>query len=231
VRLTVHVRTPTPALLQRVPIHLYVFDVLHLGTRSTLELPYTRRRQLLDELDLNDAVTKTPPYWANDAGRDLMHAAADLGLEGVIAKRLESPYQPGTRSRYWIKAPLNKTVEVVVAGWKPGEGRRAGMIGSLLLGRYDDAGRLAFVGKVGTGFTEQMLVDLGRQLAPLQHPTSPFNLPVPREHARDTHWVQPRLVGEVTYRTLSPDGRLRHPAWRGMRPDREPAEVKRDLLR
>ncbi len=100
-----------------------------------------------------------------------------------------------------------------------------------MLGMYDDAGRLTYVGGVGTGFTHQMLVDLGRQLTPLQRPTSPFDPPVPREHARDAHWVNPQLVGEVTYRTLTPDGRLRHPAWRGLRPDREPAQVTLDLLR
>jgi bifunctional non-homologous end joining protein LigD len=221
-----HVRTPTAALLERVPVQLYVFDLLHLGTQNTIDLPYVRRRKILAELALDDEVTKTPPYWANDAGADLLRTAADLGLEGVVAKRLDSPYQPGARSRLWIKAPLNTTVEVVVAGWKPGSGRRAGMIGSLLLGMYDDAGRLTYVGHVGTGFTQQALVHLGEQLKPLHRATSPFDPPVPREHARHAHWVQPRLVGEVAYRTLTPDGRLRHPAWRGLRPDREPNEVK-----
>jgi bifunctional non-homologous end joining protein LigD len=185
------------------PVQVYVFDLLHLGTHSTLNLPYLRRRRLLEELNLDDRVVKTPPYWADDAGADLMQSAADNGLEGVIAKRLESPYQPGTRSRHWIKAPPNTTVEVVIAGWKAGGGRRAGMIGSLLLGMYDDAGRLTYVGNVGTGFTQQALADLGRQLRPLTRPASPFDLPVPRQDAREAHWVQPRLVGEVAYRTLT----------------------------
>lgn len=158
-----------------------------------------------------------------------MHAAADLGLEGVIAKRLDSTYQPGQRSRLWIKMPRNKTVEVVIAGWKPGAGRRTGLIGSLLLGMHEPDGRLAFVGNVG--FTHQMLTDLGRQLAPLRRVTTPFDPPPPRGHARDATWVRPVLVGEVSYRTLTPDGRLRHPAWRGLRPDRNPTEVRQDLLR
>jgi hypothetical protein len=104
-----------------------------------------------------DELVKTPPYWADDAGADLMRSAAELGLEGVIAKRLHSPYQPGTRSRYWIKTPLNTTPEVVIAGWKPGDGRRAGVIGSLLLGMYDDddAGRLTYVGNMRTGFIQR----------------------------------------------------------------------------
>jgi bifunctional non-homologous end joining protein LigD len=90
-----HVREPTPALLKRVPIHLYVFDVLHLGERSTVKQPYQQRRDLLDSLGLNDDLVRTPPYWASDDGADLMAAAADQGLEGVVSKRLDSPYQPG----------------------------------------------------------------------------------------------------------------------------------------
>jgi bifunctional non-homologous end joining protein LigD len=100
------------------------------------------------------------------------------------------------------------------------------MIGSLVLGAYDQAGRQVFTGGVGTGFTEQMLADLADQLRPLRCAGSPFDLPVPREHARGVHWVQPRLVGEVQYRNRTPDGRLRHPAWRGLRPDRDPTEVR-----
>jgi bifunctional non-homologous end joining protein LigD len=113
-----------------------------------------------------------------------------------------------------------------MAGWKPAEGRRAAMIGSLVLGAYDQAGRLVFTGGVGTGFTEQMLTDLARQLRPLHRATSPFDLPVPREHARGVHWVEPRLVADVEYRNRTPDGRLRHPAWRGLRPDRDATEVR-----
>jgi bifunctional non-homologous end joining protein LigD len=225
-----HVRAPSPALIERIPVQLCLFDLLHLDSRSTVQAPYTRRRELLAELALDGDIVTTPPYWTGEAGRDLPGAAADLGLEGVIAKRLDSPYQPGIRSRSWIKTPLNTTVEVIIAGWKPGEGRRANMIGSLLLGMYDDAGRLTYVGNVGTGFTEHMLHELARQLRPLATSAAPFAQPVPRPQAREAHWVEPRLVGEVAYRTLTPDGRLRHPAWRGLRPDRDPSEVTRAEL-
>lgn len=95
---------------------------------------------------------------------------------------------------------------------------------------YDDQGKLVFVGGVGTGFTQKMLADLGRQLKPLHRATMPFDRPVAREHTRDVNWVQPRLVGEVAYRIRTPDGRLRHPSWRGLRPDREPGEVKLEKL-
>jgi bifunctional non-homologous end joining protein LigD len=235
-----HVRAPSASLLTRVPVQYYVFDVLHHGDRPTVQLPYARRRELLSELDLGAAagdtgdaqsrVVTVPPWWPDD-GADLMATAADLRLEGVIAKRLASPYQPGARSRDWIKTPINKTVEVIIAGWKPGEGRRAHLIGSLMLGMYDQAGRLRYVGNVGTGFSHQMLLDLARQLRPLHQPSAPFDQPVPRPQARDATWVRPELVGEVAYRTLTPDSRLRHPAWRGLRPDREPAEVTLDALR
>ncbi|BCB75773.1 hypothetical protein GCM10022251_26330 [Phytohabitans flavus] len=221
-----HVREPAPTLLRRVPVHLYAFDVLHLGERSTVKQPYRERRELLDGLALQDDPVRTPPYWTDDRGGDLMAAAAEQGLEGVVAKRLDSPYQPGLRSRLWIKTPRNATTEVVVCGWKAGEGRRSGAIGSLLLGAYDNADRLVYIGKVGTGFTNKMLADLGKRLAPLHRHDPPFDGPVPRPDARDATWVEPRLVGDVAYRTLSPEGRLRHPSWRGLRTDKEPREVR-----
>src|SRR5437762_709027 len=108
-------------------------------------------------------MTATPPKLTPNYARWWTSSAAGMSS----AKRLTSPYQPGIRSRHWINAPLNQTTEVIIAGWKPGEGRRAGMIGSLVLGAYDQAGRLVFTGGVGTGFTEQMLTDLARQLRPL----------------------------------------------------------------
>ncbi|MFC0528683.1 non-homologous end-joining DNA ligase [Phytohabitans kaempferiae] len=221
-----HVREPGTALLGRVPVHLYVFDVLHLGRRSTVGQPYRERRAQLDELGLSGGLVDTPPYWADGRGADLMAVAAERGLEGVVAKRLDSPYQPGVRSRLWIKTPHNATTEVVICGSKPGAGRRAGTIGALLLGAYDPAGRLVYIGKVGTGFTNRMLDDLGARLAPLRRTGPPFDGPVPRPDARDASWVEPRLVGEVEYRTVSPEGRLRHPSWRGLRPDRDTGEVK-----
>lgn len=224
-----HVVKPSPALLVRVPVRLYLFDLLYLDDGPATGLPYVRRRELLTGLGLNSDVVATPPAWDGEEGgegEDVMAAAAGLGLEGVVAKRLESVYEPGIRSRSWVKTPFNRTVEVVVGGWTAGAGRRLGTIGALLLGVYDDAGALRYVGQVGTGFTQSMLADLQRLLAPLAVAEPPFRDPVPRTHARDAQWVSPRLVGEVAYRTVTPDGRLRHPAWRGLRPDREPAEAQ-----
>lgn len=233
-----HVATPGTGLLARVPARLYVFDVLHHGDRSLLEVPYAQRRERLDGLALDRAdVAQVPPYWTGDEGGEaggdaggdvgtaVMRTAREQGLEGVVAKRLDSTYQPGRRSPSWIKTPLNRTQEVVICGWKPGEGRRAGTLGSLLLGAYDAAGNLVYLGGVGTGFTGRMLDDLLARLRPLHREESPFAVPVPRAEARDANWVRPRLVGEVEYRTRTPEGRLRHPSWRGLRPDKEPREV------
>jgi bifunctional non-homologous end joining protein LigD len=222
-----HVVAPSQSLVAQVPVRLYVFDLLYLDGELLVPRPYRERRSGLTDLALDDATVTTPP--AFDDGTtlsDVEEASAELGLEGVIAKRVDAAYQPGARSRNWIKKPFNTTVEVVIGGWTPGAGRRAGTIGALLLGMYDAAGDLAYVGQVGTGFTQRMLTDLQRTFEPLRTDTPPFASKVPREHARDAHWLRPELVGEVVYRTMTPDGRLRHPSWRGLRPDRDPGEVR-----
>ena len=146
-----------------------------------------------------------------------------------MAKRRTSRYEPGRRSAAWLKTALLTTQEVLIGGWTAGEGRRSGTLGALLLGARDPAGRLRYLGNVGTGFTDSMLRALAAQLEPLRRAGSPFDDEVPREHARGAHWVSPRLVGEVVYRTLTSDQRLRHAAWRGLRPDRDPEEIVIDL--
>jgi bifunctional non-homologous end joining protein LigD len=227
-----HVMAPSSTLQTQVPVQLYVFDLLYLDGALLVDRPYEDRRARLTALGLDDGAISTPPaFEAGTPLADVEAASAELGLEGVVAKRIDSPYQPGVRSRHWIKKPFNTTVEVVIGGWTPGEGRRAGTIGSLLLGVYDEAGALVYVGQVGTGFTGRMLSDLSGMLAQRRTDTSPFADPVPRSHSRDAHWVRPDLVGEVVYRTLTPDGRLRHPSWRGLRPDRDPAEARRSSVR
>jgi bifunctional non-homologous end joining protein LigD len=143
-----------------------------------------------------------------------------------MAKQLASAYQPGRRSPAWIKVPLTRTTEVIVAGYKPGAGRRSGMIGSLLLGMYDPHNGLAYVGNVNTGFTEATLRDLQKRLDAIRQPSSPFDQPVPRQHAQNAAWVRPALVADVRYRSWTPDGRLRQPSWKGLRTDRDPADVQ-----
>ena len=226
-KLRMHVAKPSAQLLASVPVRLYLFDVLEVDGRAVTDQAYHRRRDLLDELNLSGELVQTPPWFADaERGQDLLAAARDNGLEGVVAKRLQSPYRPGRRSPDWVKTPLERTTEAIIVGWRPGGGRRAGMIGALVLGAYDDQGRLVHIGDVGTGFTERALREMADRLAPLARDTSPLDLPVPRGYARDARWVEPQLVGEVAYRTLSPDQRLRHPSWRGLRVDKGPRQAR-----
>jgi bifunctional non-homologous end joining protein LigD len=219
-----HVAAPSAALLAAVPVRYVAFDVLRWG-RPLVDRPWWQRRERLEGLGPGEGVLDVPPAFPGDPDT-VLAAARDLGLDGVVAKRVEAPYQPGRRSPAWRKTALIRTTEVLVAGWKPGEGRRAGTVGSLVLGAYDERGELRFVGGVGTGFTAGMLADLTRRLAPLERPDPPFAERLPAADARGARWVRPEIVGEVVYRTLTPDRRLRHAAWRGLRADRDPGEVR-----
>jgi bifunctional non-homologous end joining protein LigD len=144
-----------------------------------------------------------------------------------VAKRLDSLYEPGARSGNWLKVKNHLSQDVVVAGWKPGKGNRTGQIGSLLVGVYSPGG-LQYCGHVGTGFSDATLRMLGDKLAPLRRPDSPFDGPVPAEHARLAVWVEPRLVIEVAFDRWTRAGRMRAPAYRGLRDDKEPADVVRE---
>ncbi|NUS06765.1 MAG: hypothetical protein HOV97_29890 [Nonomuraea sp.] len=221
-----HQRNPAAVaeLTRVVPVTFMAFDILHLDDDSVVGRPYTDRRELLENT-LRPGYRWEVPVWFADHADRAFDSSRQLGLEGVVCKRLGSPYRPGRRSGEWTKVKNVSAAEVVIGGWQPGGGRRSGMIGSLLLGAYDPRGRLMYVGHVGTGFTQAMLRDLQERLAPLERPDPPFDEPVPREHARDARWVEPRVVGEVQYAEVTGDGRLRHPSWRGLRPDREPDEA------
>jgi bifunctional non-homologous end joining protein LigD len=218
-----HVRSPSPELVGRVPISYYVFDLLDLDSNRLLLYSYQRRREL--DLDGKSPQVRVPPHHTDVDGRQLLQVARLHGVEGIVGKRLSSRYEPGRRSPAWTKTVLLTTQEVVVGGWTTGRGRRGATLGALLLGAYDDHGRLRYLGHVGTGFTDRMLNHLLERLAALQQPHSPFDEPVPREHARRAHWVRPQLVGEVEYRTLTGDRRLRHAAWRRLRADKDPTQV------
>jgi bifunctional non-homologous end joining protein LigD len=221
-----HVRAPSAELVARFPVQLYVFDLPQPGP------PYDERRAALAALELGAVPhVAVPPAYTDVPAAQLLDVARAHGLEGVVAKRRRSRYEPGRRSAAWVKTALTTTQEVVVGGWSPGHGRRAGMVGSLLMGAYDRAGRLRYLGQVGTGFTDAALRQLGSLLAPLAVASSPFDDEVPVADARATRWVRPELVGEVVYRVLTPDLRLRHTSWRGLRPDRDPAEIVLDLPR
>ncbi|RJK96457.1 non-homologous end-joining DNA ligase [Vallicoccus soli] len=223
-----HVQRPSRALVAAVPVSYLVFDVLWHEGRSLLAEPYAVRRSLLESLDLRGPRWDTPPVFLG-AGSEALAASGAAGLEGVVAKRVDAPYAPGARSRAWVKVKHQRTQEVVVGGWKPGEGRRSGGIGSLLLGIPGPDG-LEYVGHVGTGFSGAVLDDLLRRLRPHVRRTSPFHAELPAKDRRDAVWVTPRLVGEVVYGEWTRDGRLRHPVWRGLREDKAPGDVVREPL-
>jgi bifunctional non-homologous end joining protein LigD len=222
-----HVRAPGRALLDRVPVSLLVFDLLHIDGTSLVGAPYDERRSVLEGLDLAGDRWAVPPAF-DGQGAEALAASKAQGLEGVLAKRHDSVYLPGRRSPHWVKVKHVRMQEVVVGGWSPGAGRRQGGIGSLLLGVPDEDGRLVYAGHVGTGFSDRVLADLGTRLRAAERSTSPFADEVPRAHAKDAHWVTPRLVGEVTFSEWTRDGRMRHPSWRGLRPDKEPEDVRRE---
>jgi bifunctional non-homologous end joining protein LigD len=204
------------------PVTFLVFDLLSWEGEDLLERPYAERRERLDALGLSGHRWVSTPWFRCGGAR--VHAASLANeLEGIVAKRLDSPYRPGVRSPDWRKVKNVRVQSVVVGGWRPGQGRRAGGIGSLLFGVPDDEGRLVYAGHVGTGFTDQDLRDLRRMVTPRS--TSPFSGDLPREVTRDAHWVEPDLVGEIAYAVWTSEGRLRHPSWRGVRDDLEPDDV------
>jgi len=206
------------------PVRLLLFDILELDGEDVTNQEYDARRALLERSVArgSSGAIRVPPRFRGSMSA-AMKRSRELRLEGVVAKRRDSTYAAGRRSTMWIKVKHHATQEVVIAGWRPGNGRRAGTIGSLLLA-VNDGGDLRYVGKVGTGFGDHDLSELRRALAPLARKTSP--LPdVPRADAHDANWVRPILVGEVEFAEWTSSGRLRQPSWRGWRPDKDPGEV------
>ncbi|MGV9912709.1 non-homologous end-joining DNA ligase [Streptomyces tendae] len=208
----------------KAPVHLVLFDALHLGGRSLLRLPYTARRERLTDL------APTGPSWSTPAslvghGEQALRATREHGLEGLVCKRLDSVYEPGVRSRAWIKIRNMRSEDVVVGGWLPGKGRLGGLPGAVLVGQRA-AGRLRYVGGVGTGWSAGERAELAALLAAAATDVCPFD-PVPR--VPGARWVVPRLVGEVRYSTRTREGMLRQPSWLRLRPDLAPEESAADL--
>ncbi|HZU73512.1 MAG TPA: non-homologous end-joining DNA ligase [Acidimicrobiales bacterium] len=223
-----NVGRPTPALIGRVGVCYVVFDVLHLDGRSTMALPYQERRALLEGLGLDVDRWQVPRAHRGD-GAGLLQATRDRGLEGLVAKRLDSAYEPGRRTRSWLKVKNFRRQEFVVGGWLPGEGTRQGQIGALLVGYHDPEG-LRYAGRVGSGFTDAELTRLRKLLQALVRPTSPFLAPLPPEVARLGRFVEPDLVAEVAFSEWTAGGTLRQPSYKGTRDDVEPAAVVREDL-
>lgn len=219
-----------------VPVRLLVFDLLQLDDELLLGRRYEERRRLLTSLPMPDPfhVAVLPSFSAVELAAErltpqrLLERVAAEGHEGLVAKRLDSPYLPGKRPDFWCKHPLVQTREVIVCGWRPGQSGFTGTVGGLLLGAHDpNTGELVYIGDVGTGFTRQERDLLRDRLQPLERRSHPFATTPPREDVVRARWVDPVLVGEVRFRqfTRGEGGRLRHTAWRGLRADHEPGEV------
>jgi bifunctional non-homologous end joining protein LigD len=210
------------------PLVYYVFDVLEMDGRPTIDLPLTERRERLEELvDARGGVVRLSD--AFEDGDALFAAAEAQGLEGIIAKKGASRYQPGKRTRDWLKVKTHSEQEFVVAGYTKGKGRRAGRLGSLVLG-VTRGSELVYVGNVGTGFNEAEIEKLVGLLRPLERRTSPFrDVPkMPKVRRDDVVWVEPELVAEVEFAQWTHDGHLRAPVYKGLREDKDPAEVRRE---
>lgn len=203
-------------------VEFWAFDILFLDGRSLLRAKHSDRRRLLEALAGGGGLI-VPPQLAGD-GPEALEFARARRWEGVVAKKRYSTYQPGRRSASWIKDKIWKTQEVVIGGWRAGEGGRTSGIGALMLGIPTEGG-LQFVGRVGTGFTEKALASLKETLAPLRTEESPFTATLAGPDARGVTYVRPELVGEVRYSERTSDDRLRQASWRGLRPDKAPEEV------
>ncbi|MCK7624724.1 non-homologous end-joining DNA ligase [Streptomyces sp. RS10V-4] len=200
-------------LAMEIPVQLVLFDVMYLGG-PLLAAPYHERRAVLSGLGLAGPNWSVPGYVAGH-GRQAWEAAVHGGLEGVLAKRLSSPYLPGVRSDDWVKTKYLETLDIVVGGWTEGRGALRGLPGSVLAGVAEPAG-LRFVGAVGSGLSAHERRELAGYFGVIGADRSPFANPV---DLAGVHWTEPRLVAEVTFTGWTATGRLRHPVWHRLRPD------------
>jgi bifunctional non-homologous end joining protein LigD len=219
---------PSADLLGGVPAYYYLFDVLYAGDRDVRPLPLLERKQILHGLlSFDDPLRYTEHRDAE--GEAYYREACAKGWEGLVAKRADAPYRAG-RTKDWLKFKCESGQEFVIGGFTDPQRSRTGF-GALLLGYYDPDGRLVYAGKVGTGFTNQMLRSLHDRLAAIERPRSPFDAgPLPRSLS-GVHWVEPRLVGEVGFSEWTSAGELRHPRFQGLRDDKDAREVVREIPR
>jgi bifunctional non-homologous end joining protein LigD len=211
------------------PLVYYAFDVLEVDGEPLLDLPLRERRKRLEALlDRRNRTVRLSEVF--DDGSALYAAAKEQGLEGIIAKKADSPYRPGKRTRDWLKIKTHGRQEFLIAGYTKGQGRRSGRLGALVLA-VNRGGELHYVGNCGTGFTDEEIDELMRKLRPLERKTPPFRVvpKMPKVRRGDVVWVTPKLVCEVEFVEWTHDGRLRAPSYQGLREDKAPAEVRREL--
>ena len=218
------VRHPGPDLLAAVPVSYYIFDVLWADGRDLRPLPLRQRKRILRDLLTFAGPLRFTEHVDTD-GEAYYRQACASGWEGVIAKRADAPYHAG-RSRDWLKFKCESGQEFVIGGFTDPQGARTGF-GALLLGYYDPGHQLVYAGKVGTGFSQRTLDSLHTTLAALEQDHPSFDRGrLPRS---GVHWVQPRLVAEVGFSEWTTDGELRHPRFQGLRDDKDPADVVREI--
>jgi len=208
------------------PVAYMVFDLLWLDGQDVTSLAFEERRALLVGLEIAGTRWQTPPSVGplRSDGDALLQASIAQGLEGIVAKRHGSTYEPGKRTRSWLKIKNRARQELVIGGWLPGEGNRRGSLGALLVGHYTPTG-LHYAGRVGTGFSFTVLRDLLDRLGAIESDLSPFENPPPLRAAR---WVEPVLVAEVQFTEWTSSGTLRHPSFLGLRTDKDPSQVVRE---
>jgi len=213
-------------LARELPVTYVLFDLLWLDGHSLMDLSYEERRARLAELHLEDGERWRVPDYVVGHGAQLLAATEQQGLEGVIAKRLDSTYEPGRRSQSWVKVKNLYRQEVVVGGWVPGDGRRRDRIGALLVGVWE-GDELRHIGRVGTGFTEAELDRVAKLLGPHVRDGSPF-APGGPKIPRNAVFVEPRFVAEVEFREWTEGGQLRAPSYKGLRDDKDADLVVRE---
>jgi len=223
------------ASLTSVPICYMIFDILVLNGRSLVDESYRTRRAILSELNLKAAAWDVPDFLEGDWG-NVLKSTSKLGLEGVVAKRIDSRYLPGLRSRDWLKLKNMRRQELVIAGYEPGAGARTGSLGALLLGYYDISRKesartrrpqkLLYAGECGTGFSQVTLDQLTRKLNALKTRVPAFVNPP--QGARFV-FTKPILVGEFQFTEWTSNKTLRHPSFKGLRADKNPHDVIREV--
>jgi bifunctional non-homologous end joining protein LigD len=210
---------------ERVPVFLYLFDLPRHEGEDLREQPLRERKARLRRALEFGGPLRFNPHRNGEHGEELYRDACARGLEGVIAKRADSPYLSGGRSRDWLKLKCHAEQELVIGGYTAPKGSRT-EFGALLVGYYEN-GALRYAGKVGTGFDHHTLRELGERLRRLEQDGSPFEpfKPIPP----GTRWVQPELVAQIGFAEWTRDGRLRHPRYLGLRDDKPAREVVREL--
>lgn len=224
-----HLRDPARirSLMARVPIVFMAFDLLVDEGEDIMSLPLSARRSRLEASIVESEHVRLSPRVIGD-GTALYDAAVEQRLEGIVAKRLDSRYEPGKRSRSWRKVKLVHEVDAIVVGWRPGSGGRSGSVGSIALGLYDD-GDLRYIGSVGSGFDSRALGAMTELLAHYTIDDPPLDA-AGIQAADEITWVRPELVAVVEYREVTSTTHLRAPVFKGMRPDKSAGECTIDQL-